>query len=48
MKLVGRKGGPWLSELQKYLIETVLENPVLTHPEDSATIAEAQLAEEGS
>lgn len=29
MALAGRKGGPWLGELQKQLVETVLEYPAL-------------------
>lgn len=34
MKLAGRKGGPWLGELQKHLVEAVLEEPCLNTAEE--------------
>lgn len=47
MKLAGRSGGPWLGDLQKHLLDAVLEDPALNHPSDLATLAEAWLATEG-
>ncbi len=38
MALGGRPGGPWLGELQRYLLELVLENP------KSNTVAELEIA----
>lgn len=39
MALAGRKGGPWLGELQKALLEAVLEDPSLNTPEVLADLA---------
>jgi hypothetical protein len=33
MQLAGRSGGPWLGELQRQLLEAVLEDPALNTAE---------------
>jgi tRNA nucleotidyltransferase (CCA-adding enzyme) len=33
MRLTGRPGGPWLGQLQRALLEAVLEDPALNTPE---------------
>lgn len=33
MRLAGRKGGPWLGELQAHLLEHVMDDPALNRPE---------------
>jgi tRNA nucleotidyltransferase (CCA-adding enzyme) len=52
MRLAGRPGGPWLGELQRQLLEAVLEAPELNMAEALAELARKQLrlrasAEEG-
>jgi hypothetical protein len=32
MHLAGRKGGPWLGDLQAHLLEAVMDDPALNHP----------------
>lgn len=39
MDLAGRSGGPWLGELQKHLLETVLEQPGLNEEASLAQLA---------
>ena len=46
MALAGRKGGPWLGELQRHLLEAVLEAPDLNHPEALTRVAHAWLEPE--
>lgn len=43
MTLAKRKGGPWLGELQKQLLEAVLDNPGLNTPEELTVLAESAL-----
>ena len=44
MKLAGRPGGPWLGELQRQLLEAVLEAPELNTAEALAELARQQLS----
>jgi tRNA nucleotidyltransferase/poly(A) polymerase len=39
MQLAGRSGGPWLGELQRHLLEAVLDDPTLNTPESLAELA---------
>jgi tRNA nucleotidyltransferase/poly(A) polymerase len=43
MGLAGRGGGPWLGELQRDLLEAVIENPSLNTPEALADLANQKL-----
>lgn len=43
MALAGRRGGPWLGELQRELLEAVLEDPSLNAPEPLADLARRRL-----
>ena len=43
MALAGRGGGPWLGELQRDLLEAVLEDPSLNTPEALAGLARRRL-----
>jgi tRNA nucleotidyltransferase/poly(A) polymerase len=43
MALAGRKGGPWLGELQAFLLERVLDDPLVNEPETLKGLAEAKL-----
>ena len=43
MRLAGRPGGPWLGELQRHLLEAVLEAPELNTVEQLAELATQQL-----
>jgi tRNA nucleotidyltransferase/poly(A) polymerase len=43
MKLAGRSGGPWLGELQRQLLEAVIEEPGLNTPEALAELASKRL-----
>jgi tRNA nucleotidyltransferase/poly(A) polymerase len=45
MALAGRKGGPWLGELQQVLLERVLDNPEENAGEPLAALARTWLAE---
>ncbi|MBI3132937.1 MAG: HD domain-containing protein [Acidobacteria bacterium] len=45
MALADRPGGPWLGELQRYLLESVLENPKVNTAESLANEAREWLAE---
>jgi hypothetical protein len=45
MALAGRKGGPWLGQLQHVLLEAVLEDPELNQPGPLGERAGAWLAE---
>ena len=47
MALAGRKGGPWLGQLQAFLLEAVLEDPDLNATEPLAAAAQQWLAEPG-
>jgi tRNA nucleotidyltransferase (CCA-adding enzyme) len=44
MALAVRPGGPWLGELQKHLLEAVLDDPALNTPDGLAGVARAWLA----
>ncbi|HEX9009215.1 MAG TPA: CCA tRNA nucleotidyltransferase [Holophagaceae bacterium] len=44
MALAGRKGGPWLGELQARLLEAVLEDPARNTPVDLTALARDLLA----
>jgi tRNA nucleotidyltransferase (CCA-adding enzyme) len=44
MKLTGRPGGPWLGELQRRLLETVIEDPGLNRPEALANLVSKWMA----
>lgn len=44
MEMAGRAGGPWLGELQKWLLEQVLEDPMRNEPEALAALVRAWLA----
>ena len=44
MALAGRPGGPWLGELQKHLLEAVLEEPTRNTAEELRALASAWLA----
>jgi tRNA nucleotidyltransferase/poly(A) polymerase len=39
MALAGRQGGPWLGQLQHFLMEAVLEDPARNQPEPMAELA---------
>jgi tRNA nucleotidyltransferase (CCA-adding enzyme) len=43
MQLAGRPGGPWLGELQKRLLEAVLDDPGANTPERLAEWAKKEL-----
>lgn len=43
MRLAGRGGGPWLGELQRQLLEAVIEEPALNTPEALADLARQRL-----
>jgi hypothetical protein len=43
MTLAGRKGGPWLGELQKHLVEAVIEEPGLNTEQELGILAKAWL-----
>lgn len=43
MGLAGRGGGPWLGDLQRDLLEAVIENPSLNTPEALAELAQQKL-----
>ena len=43
MTLAGRKGGPWLRELQQHLLDAVLDDPGLNTAEALERIARAQM-----
>ena len=43
MALTGRKGGPWLGELQRYLVEAVIENPELNDADGLGALVQAWL-----
>jgi tRNA nucleotidyltransferase (CCA-adding enzyme) len=45
MRLVGRSGGPWLGELQRQLLEAVIEDPDLNTPEGLAPLVQQRLPE---
>jgi putative nucleotidyltransferase with HDIG domain len=45
MELAGRPGGPWLGELQRQLLEAVLEAPELNTAETLAEVARERLRE---
>jgi putative nucleotidyltransferase with HDIG domain len=45
MRLAGRPGGPWLGEVQRHLLEAVLEAPELNTVERLAGLAKGQLGE---
>jgi len=47
MALSGRKGGPWLGELQAHLLERVMDDPGLNGPEKLQALAGAWLRERG-
>lgn len=47
MALAGRPGGPWLGELQRYLLELVLENPQSNTAKALATAAQGWFARLG-
>ena len=44
MAMTGRKGGPWLGELQRHLLEAVLENPDLNTPPELTRLVQGWLA----
>jgi len=46
MELSQRPGGPWLGQLQKHLLDQVLEDPELNTPEGLTRLAEAWLGSE--
>jgi tRNA nucleotidyltransferase (CCA-adding enzyme) len=43
MRLAGRSGGPWLGELQRQLLEAVIEEPELNTAEALAAVAHQRL-----
>ncbi len=43
MKLADRPGGPWLGELQRRLLEAVLDDPAINTPERLAELAQRNL-----
>ena len=43
MALAGRRGGPWLGELQRELLEAVIEDPSLNTPEALSALARTRL-----
>jgi tRNA nucleotidyltransferase (CCA-adding enzyme) len=43
MAQVGRPGGPWLGQLQLFLLEAVLEHPALNSPEGLKVLARGWL-----
>lgn len=43
MALAGRRGGPWLGELQRELLEAVIEDPSLNTPEALVALAKRRL-----
>jgi tRNA nucleotidyltransferase/poly(A) polymerase len=43
MALAARKGGPWLGQLQLFLLEAVLEDPAVNTPEELRNLAQAWL-----
>jgi tRNA nucleotidyltransferase/poly(A) polymerase len=43
MRLLGREGGPWLGELQRQLLEDVLDDPGANTPEGLADLARRHL-----
>ncbi len=45
MALSGRKGGPWLGELQSHLLERVMDDPALNAPDALAALAKVWLGE---
>jgi tRNA nucleotidyltransferase (CCA-adding enzyme) len=45
MRLAGRSGGPWLGELQRQLLEAVIEDPDLNTPEGLAPLVQQRLPE---
>ena len=45
MKLAGKGGGPWLGDLQRHLLEAVLDDPAANTAERLAALALQQLAE---
>ncbi len=46
MQLAGRRGGPWLGNLQRHLLEAVLDDPEANTPERIAELVVAYLAGE--
>ncbi len=46
MKLAGKGGGPWLGDLQRHLLEAVLDDPAANTPERLAALAQERLAGE--
>ena len=44
MRLTGRPGGPWLGELQRQLLEAVLDDPEANTPEQLAILTRDLLA----
>lgn len=47
MRLAGRGGGPWLGELQRQLLEAVVEEPALNTPEALAELVKQRLTAGG-
>ena len=45
MQLIGRSGGPWLGELQRHLLELVLEDPSVNTPERLADLVKVHLGQ---
>lgn len=43
MALAGRKGGPWLGEVQRQLLEATLDDPAVNTPDGLATLAKGYL-----
>ncbi len=43
MRLAGKRGGPWVGELQKHLLEAVLDDPRLNTAEDLRKLAQEWL-----
>jgi len=43
MRLAGRPGGPWLGELQRQLLEVVIEEPEINTAEALAAVAHQRL-----
>ena len=43
MALAGRGGGPWLGDLQRYLLDAVIEDPSLNTPDALAELARKRL-----
>ena len=44
MRLAGRSGGPWLGDLQRFLLEAVIEDPELNTAEALADLVQKQLS----